>query len=67
MLKTISLETLSSVVGGADAGACLCGSSHELSHADQLKNGNGGIVPKLPPLSHADQLKNGNGGIVPKL
>jgi hypothetical protein len=59
MFSTISLDKLSNVTGGCERGG--------LSHADQLKNGNGGIVPKLAPLSHADQLKNGNGGIVPKL
>ena len=58
MFRTILLENLSLVTGGCERGT---------SHADQLKNGNGGIVPKLPPLSHADQLKNGNGGIAPKL
>jgi len=69
MFSTISLDNLSHVTGGCGGngpdGQPLRGGG--LSHADQLKNGNGGIVPKLPPLSHADQLKNGNGGIVPKL
>jgi len=63
-MLNISIDQLTNVTGG-------CGPQTDapLSHADQLKNGNGGIVPKLPakPLSHADQLKNGNGGIVPKL
>jgi len=39
MFPTISLPSLSRVTGGV----CNCGASH----ADQLKNGNGGIVPKL--------------------
>ena len=58
MFTKLSSTMLSGVVGGA------C----PLSHADHLKNGNGGIVPKLPdPRSHAGQLARGNGGIVPKL
>jgi len=63
MLQTIALEDLVTVAGGHAGTRCRCG----VSHADQLKNGNGGIVPKLSPLSHADHLKAGNGGIVPKL
>ena len=66
MFRTILLENLSLVTGGCPDGT-RCFQRPPVSHEDQLKNGNGGIVPKLPPLSHADQLKNGNGGIVPKL
>ena len=58
---TLELTTidLSTVTGG--------GCRPQLSHADQLKNGNGGIVPKLPdPRSHAGQLARGNGGVAPK-
>jgi hypothetical protein len=55
MNQLISIEVLATVVGG-----------QQLSHADQLARGNGGIVPLLP-LSHADQLARGNGGIVPLL
>src|SRR6188768_367494 len=62
--QAISLEDLVTATGGCAPGTrCI-----DLSHAQQLKNGNGGIVPKLPdPSSHAGQLANGNGGIVPKL
>jgi hypothetical protein len=68
MFDIISSLSLSHVTGGQAATRCPCGcGGAPLSHADHLKNGNGGIVPKLPPLSHADQLKAGNGGIVPKL
>ena len=63
MLQTIALEDLVTASGGHAGTRCRCA----LSHADQLKNGNGGIVPKLPPRSHADHLEAGNGGIVPKL
>jgi hypothetical protein len=57
MSQYLSSIDLCHVVGG-----------RQLSHADHLKNGNGGIVPKLPdPRSHAGQLARGNGGIVPKL
>ena len=60
MFRKLSSIDLGHVVGGA------C--RRQLSHAAQLRNGNGGIVPKLPdPRSHAGQLARGNGGIVPKL
>jgi len=57
MSTTLPSIDLSRVFGGK-----------QLSHADHLKNGNGGTVQKLPdPRSHAGQLASGNGGIVPKL
>src|SRR5262249_49350333 len=57
MSTTLPSIDLSRVFGG-----------RQLSHADHLNNGNGGVVQKLPdPRSHAGQLANGNGGIVPKL
>jgi len=60
MFTNLSSIDLSLVVGGA------C--RRQLSHADHLRNGNGGTVQKLPdPRSHAGQLARGNGGVVQKL